>query len=126
MQPRKHCMPKGFHKHKILLDENMRPRRRFPRLNSRFDVKHIDGDLHHGGLPDPEVYLLAVRQQRILVTYNIKHFLALAGTQADCGIIGISPHFTDASQVDAKLTALLLRSTPKSLAGKFTDLAGEM
>jgi predicted nuclease of predicted toxin-antitoxin system len=117
-------MPKGFHKHKLLLDENMRPRTRFPRLNSRFDVKHIRDNFNLAGLPDPDVYRLAVREQRVLITYNDKDFLPLAGTRSDVGVIGVSPHLT-IEQLDTKLTALLVRSTPKSLAGKFTPLTGE-
>src|SRR5205823_1065218 len=81
-------MPKPFHKHKILLDENIRPRTRFPRLNSRFAVKHIREDLKRGGITDAEVYVLAAKQHRILVTYNTKHFLSLVGTMHDADIIG--------------------------------------
>src|SRR5436309_9507141 len=103
-------MPRRFHKHKLLLDENLSPRTAFPHLNSTFDVKHVRDDLHRGGLPDPQVYYLAVKQQRILLTYNIKHFYQLAGTLKDAGIIGISPHLTSA-QVDTKLTAMLTKST---------------
>src|SRR2546421_1822585 len=114
-------MPRKFHKHKLLLDENLSPRTAFPRLNSTFDVKHVRDDLKHGGLPDPHVYHLVVKQQRILLTYNSKHFYQFAGTRYDAGIIGISPHLTSA-QVDTKVTALLTRSTPTSLAGKFIDL----
>jgi predicted nuclease of predicted toxin-antitoxin system len=117
-------MPKAFHKHKILLDENMRPRTRFPRLNSRFDVKHIREDFKRGGISDAEVYQFAVKQNRILVTYNTKHFRLLAGTMQDAGIIGVSAHLTT-PQVDTKLTALLMRSTPQSLAEKVTMLTGE-
>ncbi len=117
-------MPKGFHKHKLLLDENMRPRTRFPRLNSRFDVKHVEEDLHCGGMSDPEVYALSMKLQHVLVTYNAKDFRSLAGTMHDAGIIGVSAHLTT-PQVDTKLTALLMRSTPQSLAGKFTSLTGE-
>ncbi len=102
----------------------MRPRARFPRLNSRFDVKHIRDDFNLSGLPDPDVYRLAVREQRVLVTLNEKDFLPLAGTQNDAGVIGISPHLT-AEHIDTKLTALLVRSTPKSFAGKFTPMTGE-
>ena|SRR6266446_2685809 len=109
-------MPKRFHKHKLLLDENMSPRTAFPSLNSIFDVKHVREDLHHTSLPDPEVYQVAVKQQRILLTYNIKHFRQLAGTRSDAGIIGIPPHFTSA-QVDTKLTSLLIESTPNALRG---------
>ena len=58
-------MPKGFYKHKLLLDENMSFRTAFPSLNSKFDVKHIEDDLKQGGLPDPDVYQLAVKLNRI-------------------------------------------------------------
>jgi predicted nuclease of predicted toxin-antitoxin system len=115
-------MARRFHKHKLLLDENLSPRTAFPRLNSIFDVKHVRDDLKRGGLPDPQVYQMAVKQQRILLTYNTKHFHQLAGTLNDAGIIGISPHLTSA-QVDTKLTALLTRSTPNTLAGKITSLS---
>jgi hypothetical protein len=91
-------------------------------MNSTFDVKHVRDDLKRGGLPDPLVYELAVKQQRVLLTYNTKHFRKLAGTHNDAGIIGISPHLTSA-QVDTKVTALLTRSTPNTLAGKFTSLS---
>src|SRR3989442_15592568 len=104
-------MPKGFHKHKVIFDENMPDRAIFPRLNSRFDVKHVRDDLKQGGTPDADVYNLAVSQQRILVTYNIKHFRSLAGSKKDAGIIGISPNLTP-SQVDTRLTSLLTKSTP--------------
>jgi len=50
-----------FYKHKLLLDENMPPRLEFPRLNGLFDVKHVRDDLNSGGLPDPQVYALAVK-----------------------------------------------------------------
>lgn len=102
----------------------MRPRTRFPRLNSRFDVKHIRDDFNLAGISDPEVYRLAVREQRVLITYNEKDFLPLTGTQGDKGVIGVSPHLT-MEQIDTKLTALLVRSTPNSLAGKFTALTGQ-
>jgi hypothetical protein len=117
-------MPKGFYKHKLLLDENMPRRVDFPNLNSKFDVKHLADNLRQGGLADQDVYQLAVDQKRILVTYNSKHFRKLAGSKADAGIIGVSASLP-ASQVDTKLTALLTRSTPHALEKKFTPLTGE-
>lgn len=111
-------MPKGFYKHKILFDENMSPRTDFPRLNHNFNVKHIDHDLNKGGATDPEVYKLAVLQNRILLTLNIKHFIPLAGTKPDAGIIGVPPHWTP-TQLDSKLTAFLMKHTPASLQKKF-------
>ena len=117
-------MPKGFYKHKLLLDENMPHRDAFPNLNSKFDVKHLVDDLNQSGLPDPAVYQLALTQKRILVTYNTKHFRPLAGSRNDAGIIGVSANLPNA-QVDTKLTALLTKSTPPALQRKFTPLSGE-
>jgi hypothetical protein len=85
---------------------------------------HIRDDFNLAGLADPDVYRLAVREQRVLVTYNEKDFLPLVGTQNDVGVIGVSPHLT-VEQIDTKLTALLVRSTPRSLAEKFTPLTGQ-
>jgi Domain of unknown function (DUF5615) len=60
-------MPKRFYKFKLLYDENMPPRQRFPRLNSRYDVKHIRDDFHYTGLKDPPVYELAKSLNRLII-----------------------------------------------------------
>jgi predicted nuclease of predicted toxin-antitoxin system len=117
-------MPKRFYKHKLLLDENMPHRTDLPHLNSKFDVKHLVDDLKQGGLPDSQVYQLAVEQNRILVTYNTKHFRPLAGSKNDAGIISVSANLPLA-QVDSKLAALLTKSTSNALARKFTPVTGE-
>lgn len=96
----------------------------FPRLNELFDVKHIRDDLNSGGLPDPQVYQVAIKQKRLLVTYNSKDFKALASESQETGIIGISPHLP-LHQIDTKLTALLIRSNQKALQGVFTALTSE-
>ena len=115
-------MPKGFHKHKILLDENMPQRKQLPLLNEQFDVKHVRDDLNRATVADPVVYALAVMQGRVLVTYNSKHFRPLAGTREDYGIIGV-PDKLPLPQQDTKLCALLKRLTPNALRGKFISLS---
>ena len=69
-----------FFKHKLLLDEGFPPRLYFPRLNERFDVKHMKDDFRKIGLPDTEVYAFAVQSKRMIVTYNAKDFRRLATT----------------------------------------------
>lgn len=113
-----------FHKHKLLLDENFPIRTHFPALNRRFDLKHIKADLNHEGLSDPEVYTLARKQGRLVVTRNIKHFKELAQKSNDTGVIGVSENLTF-GQADKKLTSLLNKSTKKSLLGKLTTIGGE-
>jgi len=114
-------MPKTFHKHKLLFDENMRPRTSFPRLNEHFEIKHVSHDLKMSGLTDTEVYDLAIHQGRIIITLNIVDFKKLAGTKKDAGIIGIPPHLLP-PQLDNKLTSLLQKYSPNMLRGKFIPL----
>ena len=116
-------MPKLFYKHKTLLDEHLYHRRLYPLLNAHFDVKHIRDDLHLEGLPDPQVYELAVKQGRILLTTNVKHFRPLL--RDDCpGIIGI-PGAWLPDRIDTKLTALLMRHGPNYFKGCYRSLAAE-
>lgn len=117
-------MQKRFHKHKLLLDENMPHRLAFPHLNEVFDVKHLRDDLKSGGLSDPQVHALAATVQRLIVTYNAKDFKDLATRNKDTGVLALSPNLS-LHQIDTKLTALLIRSTPKDLRGKCTVITGE-
>jgi hypothetical protein len=113
-------MPKRFYKHKTLLDEHLYHRRLYPLLNAHFDVKHIRDDLHLESLPDPQVYELAVKQGRILLTTNVKHFRPLL--RDDCpGIVGI-PGAWLPDRIDTKLTALLMRHGPNYFRGRYHPL----
>lgn len=116
--------PKRFYKHKLLLDENFPIRQHLTALNRRFDVKHVGADLNQEGLPDPQVYALARKQKRLVITRNVKDFKKLAQTSDETGVIGISPNLTF-DQIDKKLTALLMKSSKKSLLGKLTIISGE-
>ena len=116
-------MPKPFYKHKTLLDEQLLHRRMYPLLNAHFDVKHVRDDLQLASLPDPQVYELAVKQGRILLTTNVKHFRPLL--RDDCpGIIGI-PGTCLPNRIDTKLTALLMRHGPNYFRGRYRSLAAE-
>ena len=117
-------MPRKFYKHKLLLDEGFYYRKDLPITNSRFDVKHITGDYKQSELSDPQLYEFAKQKGRILVTLNVKHFKPLVSTSKLTGVIGISANLT-LNQIDKKLTALLSRSTKKSLLGKLTTISGE-
>ena len=116
-------MPKPFYKHKTLLDEHLLHRRLYPLLNEHFDVKHIRDDLRLGGLPDPEVYALAVKQGRIILTTNVKDFRPLLREDSP-GIIGI-PEAWSLSRIDTKLTALLMEHGSNYFRGCYRSLAAE-
>ena len=61
-------MVSRFYKHKVLLDEGFPPGIYFPRVNQRFDVKHVKNDLRKIGLPDEEVYELV---EHFVNTYQV-------------------------------------------------------
>lgn len=115
-------MAPKFYKHKLLLDEGLSPRKSFRRLNNRYDIKHIKHDLHKEGSTDKEVYEIACKQKRIIVTYNISDFKKLATQSKDTGVIGITPSFTP-DQLDTKLNSLLSKSSENSFYGKYTPLS---
>jgi predicted nuclease of predicted toxin-antitoxin system len=114
-------MRKRFYKHKLLIDENMYPRQKFPRLNEHFDVKHIVHDLNRDGASDMAVYELAVSQRRIILTQNKKHFQKLVGTKQDAGCIAIPPHWTSI-QIDTRLTSILMQYGQSHFAEKLLTL----
>jgi hypothetical protein len=117
-------MPKRFYKHKTLLDEHLYHRRVYPLLNAHFDVKHIRDDLPLDGLPDPQVYELAVKQGRIILTTNVTDFRPLL--RDDCpGIIGI-PDAWLPNRIDTKLTALLMKHGANYFRGRYRSLAAEV
>lgn len=114
-------MPKGFYKHKLLLDENMPPRHYLPLLNNRYDIKHIAADYKSSGLSDKAVLHRAVKEMRIVITYNVKDFKKFVLLNTSPGVIGISPNLP-IDQVDKKLSSLLTKSSKKSLFGKFITI----
>jgi predicted nuclease of predicted toxin-antitoxin system len=111
-------------KPKLLLDENFPPRIRFPKLNQRYDVKHIRDDFGISGIKDPPVYEVAKKQRRLLITFNPKDFRALSEGGEESGVIGVSHNLTNA-QLDTKLVAFLRKTSPKRLYGSFHYISGE-
>jgi predicted nuclease of predicted toxin-antitoxin system len=122
------CVPKPMirmhTKPKLLLDENFPPRARLPKLNQRYDVKHIRDDFGFVGLKDPQVYEVAVKEHRLLVTFNPDDFRPLVENREASGVIGVSHNFTNA-QIDTKLVALLRKMSRKRLYGQFHYISGE-
>ena len=114
-------MPRKPYRHKLLLDEGLYPRKALSRTNSHHDIKHIKHDLRKGGISDKEVYFIAVKNKRIVITYNIDDFKKLARKSSNSGIIGISQGIRP-DQLDKKLNAMLSKNVPKSLYGKYTSL----
>lgn len=117
-------MPHKFHKFKLLLDEGLFPREVLHRTNNRHNIKHVKHDLNKGGISDKEVYEIAKKEKRIIITYNINDFKKLAKLDKNTGIIGVTQTLTP-EQLDTKLNSLLSKSSQKSLIGKYTPLTKE-
>ncbi len=115
------AMAKGVYKHKLLLDEHMHHREHFPGVNACFDLKHIADDLGKGGVGDSAVYNLAVSTTRIILSQNARDFEDLVGSQEDCGLISIPPHWNP-QLIDPKLLALLRRCGPGFFRGRLVSL----
>src|SRR5438105_6520995 len=107
-------MVRTFYKHKLLFDEGFPPRWYFPRLNERFDVKHIKDDFRKIGLPDTEVYAYAVQEKRLIVTYDTKDFRRLAQNSKETGVISV-PALMPYHHIDNKLASLLINRSPNTL-----------
>ncbi len=71
----------------------MPARTKFPRLNSRYDLKHIRDDFHLTGMLDPQVYAFAQREYRLILTFNGDDFKDLAGKSKATGIVFLSDKF---------------------------------
>lgn len=72
------------------MDEGIFPKQSLRRINNRYNLKHIKHDLNKGGIKDREVYELARKEKRIIITYNIEDFRKLASQNKDFGVIGVT------------------------------------
>ncbi len=101
---------------KILLDENLPSRLKFPRLNGRFIVRHIVHDFNKSGITDEEIFGIAEKDEFIIVTLNEKDFAEKKRVKS--GLIGISPNLS-VDDIDKKLTSLLTTHKDCFLIGRF-------
>lgn len=108
-------MARKLYKFKLLLDENLPNRTSFPRLNGRYDTKHVVHDYKKQGIPDDMVMRLAVQSERIVITLNKKDFLNFKLTK-NSGVIGVSPNLS-IEQIDVKITSFLSKSTKNQIYG---------
>ncbi|MDO8460974.1 MAG: DUF5615 family PIN-like protein [bacterium] len=114
-------MSPKFHRYKLLLDEGLYPRKSLPRINNRHDVKHIKHDLRLGGVKDKDIYDIAIKQKRIITTYNTRDFRKLAKQNNRSGVIGISQRLTP-DKIDTRLNSILSKNSEKTFYGKYTSL----
>jgi len=101
---------------KLLLDGNLPPRTKFTRLNNRFNIKHIVHDYHKSGISDREIFKVAERQERIILTLNERDFIG--NSRRKSGLIGLSPNLST-EDIDKKVTSILTKHKKCYLIGKF-------
>ncbi len=102
---------------RVLLDEMMPRRGKFPLANDRHDLKHVVHDLGKPGIKDIEVVRLAKKEKRIIVTENIKDYADL------CKLNGIDLIGVTASMSPEILDRQILAKLNKRKSGK---MCGEM
>lgn len=104
---------------KLLLDENISSRKTLVRLNSRFNLRHIREDYKKSGILDKEVFEIAEKEGRIIVTFNEKDFAA--NHRRRSGLIALSTSLTT-DEVDTKITSLLTSRKRCHLIGKYVRI----
>lgn len=111
-------MPK-HRRFKLLLDEGLSPKNKYPILNNRHNVKHLKHDLKQGGIEDIPVYKLATNEKRLIITFNLKHYKPMAQKNKQTGVIGLSPHLVLDDYIDSRVNALLSKKISSQLYGHF-------
>jgi predicted nuclease of predicted toxin-antitoxin system len=89
-------------------------------FGARVDAVHIDR-IARPGMPDKAVFDLAQRDQRAVVTANIRDFLALARTRPDhSGLVLVDDQNTRERQTAAiaRIVTAMLARTEASTAGR--------
>lgn len=117
-------MPRSFYKFKLLLDEGLPPTKKFPRLNQRFNIKHVVLDKNLQGAKDEELCKIAILESRIIITLNDKDFKKLVMKYKLMKVVGLSANLTT-DQIDKKLTALLVRHKNKQTLGRHTYISSD-
>ena len=108
-------------KFRILLDSAFAKPNSFPKLKRRANIAHAVYDC---GLSkqaeDEEIYQIAVRQNRFVLTVNFKDFKKLV-KEGKVGIIGIESQLSN-DQVDKLVTSFLSGKDPQDFIDKAIKL----
>lgn len=108
---------------KLLLDEGLPPKDRFPKLNNLHTVKHIKHDLKKGGSKDPIVYKLAEKEKFLVIVFNTKDFEPLIEKDKPT-VISLSTSLTD-RQIDLKICKVLKNLKPSQKDGHLFSVTNE-
>jgi hypothetical protein len=111
------------HKPKLLFDEGFPPRKSFSNLNRYCNVRHVAHDVGLSGASDDKVYSYACKEERLMVTFNIRDFRPNI-PETGMTVIGVSAKMK-VSDMDAKLTSLIKRLKPSDYRGRYIAITNE-
>ncbi len=116
MAPRRGAKPK------FLLYEGLPKKNSYPTLNKYCSVKHINHDFHLSGAKDQQVYELALREERLLVTLNTKDFIPLLDRNSP-SILSLTPNISN-NRADQKILSLAKQLKESDFVGKHFKVTG--
>lgn len=114
---------KKYKRYKLLLDEGLSPKEKFPHLNNLHNVKHIKHDLRRGGAKDPIVYKIAEKEKRLVVVFNTKDFKPLIDDKKP-SVISLSTGLSN-EQIDLKLCKILKNIKSNQLIEHLISITSE-
>ncbi len=104
-------------KFKILLDAAFASVQAFPRLSRKANLAHVVHTYHLSKTStDEEIYQLATKENRFVVTINFKDFRKMVKRNGP-GIIGIESQLSN-KEIDNKIADYLTGKNPDDFIGK--------
>ena len=105
---------------KLLLDEMLPRREKYPQLNNYHNIRHTVHDFKKEGSLDEEVVKLAKKTDRIVLTKNIRDFRKL-GKKYKVDIFGVSETLPP-EKLDKQIMAVLRKRKFRKMNGRFTKI----
>ncbi len=84
-------------------------------MNDRANCRHVH-DYHLGGATDQAVYATAIREKRMMITFNTRDYARLV-TPTTPSVVALSMQLST-KQIDRKVTALIRRLKPADSLGR--------
>lgn len=99
-------LQKSHKRCRLLLDEGLPPKEKFPKLNNLHTLRHINHDLKKSGAKDAQIYKLAKSDKYdCVIIFNTKDYLPLV-RKNNPTVISLSTNLT-IQQIDLKLCKVL-------------------
>jgi len=107
-------------RYRLLLDEGLPKKEKFPNLNNLHTIKHIVHELRKGGAKDSEVYSIANKERNMVVIFNTKDFKGMMN-KSTISVISLSSSLTT-NQIDTKVCKALKELKPSEIFGRLISI----